>query len=95
MSLQSDNLEDQLLQSRILFLLSYGNTLDFNQLFDENELAETINMVYVASSISDARLTGLRTWLVMRITFQNLGAVNHHLHRTRWPYLKLSNYSLI
>lgn len=41
--LRNDNREDELLNSRILFLVSYDKTLDFNELFDNNDLAGSIN----------------------------------------------------
>ncbi|KAL8738381.1 MAG: hypothetical protein Q9181_000803 [Wetmoreana brouardii] len=41
--LKNDNREDELLNSRILFLMTYNTTLDFGELFDDYQLAESIN----------------------------------------------------
>ncbi|KAL8781328.1 MAG: hypothetical protein Q9194_000419 [Teloschistes cf. exilis] len=38
----NDNREDELLYSRILFLMTYNTTLDFCELFDDYQLAESI-----------------------------------------------------
>ncbi|KAL8695436.1 MAG: hypothetical protein Q9218_000014 [Villophora microphyllina] len=42
-TLQNDNREDELLYSRILFLLTYNTTLDFSEVFDDYHLAESIH----------------------------------------------------
>lgn len=38
-------------------MISYDKTLDFNELFDDNDLAESINLVLIASSQVEAQLT--------------------------------------
>lgn len=40
--LKNDNREDELLNSRILFLMTYDTTLDFTALFDHQQLAESV-----------------------------------------------------
>ncbi|KAL8927823.1 MAG: hypothetical protein Q9172_001196 [Xanthocarpia lactea] len=57
--LKNDNREDELLNSRILFLLTYDTTLDFSQLFDEYQLAESINQNILRHSKSYSK-TGRR-----------------------------------
>lgn len=42
---QIDNREDELLNSRVLFLMTYGTTLNFQDLFDSHQLAESIATV--------------------------------------------------
>jgi hypothetical protein len=42
---QSDNREDELLASRLLFLCTYGTKLDFTELFNKNDLADGISIV--------------------------------------------------
>ncbi|KAL8942060.1 MAG: hypothetical protein Q9216_001872 [Gyalolechia sp. 2 TL-2023] len=41
--LKSDNRDDELLNSRILFLMTYNTTLDFDDIFKDHQLAESIN----------------------------------------------------
>ncbi|KAL8809044.1 MAG: hypothetical protein Q9223_003498 [Gallowayella weberi] len=41
--LKNDSREDELLNSRILFLITYDTTFDFSDLFDNYQLAESIN----------------------------------------------------
>lgn len=38
-------------------MISYDKTLDFNKLFDDNDLAESINLVHIDSSQVEAQLT--------------------------------------
>lgn len=54
---QNDNREDELLNSRILFLMTYGTRLDFSALFDQQQLAESITAVFFLSSKLKAQLT--------------------------------------
>ena len=42
---QNDNRDDEFLASRILFLMTYNTTLDFNPLFDDYQLGDSINAV--------------------------------------------------
>ncbi len=42
---QSDNPDDEFLGSRILFLMTYDTKLDFDPLFDEYHLGDSINEV--------------------------------------------------
>ncbi|KAI4246519.1 MAG: hypothetical protein L6R40_001882 [Gallowayella cf. fulva] len=48
--LKNDNREDELLNSRILFFMTYDTTLDFSKLFDECQLAESIHLNIVRHS---------------------------------------------
>ncbi|KAL8674338.1 MAG: hypothetical protein Q9168_001267 [Polycauliona sp. 1 TL-2023] len=57
--LKNVNREDELLYSRMLFLLTYETTFDFIQLFDECQLAESINLNIVRHSKSYSK-TGRR-----------------------------------
>ncbi|KAL8854268.1 MAG: hypothetical protein Q9221_000982 [Calogaya cf. arnoldii] len=50
--LKNDNREDELLNSRILFLLTYDTAFDFTQLFDEYQLGESINLNIIRHSKS-------------------------------------------
>ncbi|KAL8871866.1 MAG: hypothetical protein Q9174_002394 [Haloplaca sp. 1 TL-2023] len=43
-TLENDNREDELLNSRMLFLLTYETTFDFDELFEDDQLAESINL---------------------------------------------------
>ena len=43
--MQGDDRFEEMICSRILFLLTYNATFDFNKLFDEHSLAESINQV--------------------------------------------------
>ncbi|KAL8709079.1 MAG: hypothetical protein Q9220_006100 [cf. Caloplaca sp. 1 TL-2023] len=43
--LKNDNREDELLNSRILFLMTYNTTYDFDELFEDYQLAESIHSV--------------------------------------------------
>ena len=43
--IKHDHREDELLNSRILFLMTYDTNLDFEELFDQHQLAESINAV--------------------------------------------------
>ncbi|KAL9605154.1 MAG: hypothetical protein Q9219_000088 [cf. Caloplaca sp. 3 TL-2023] len=42
--LKNDNREDELLNSRILFLMTYNTNLDFDDIFKNHQLAESINV---------------------------------------------------
>ncbi|KAG7002200.1 hypothetical protein G7Y79_00028g062210 [Physcia stellaris] len=42
-TLANGNREDELLNSRVLFLMTYGTTLSFHDLFDHHQLADSIN----------------------------------------------------
>ncbi|KAL8993398.1 MAG: hypothetical protein Q9169_006376 [Polycauliona sp. 2 TL-2023] len=57
--LKNVNKEDELLNSRILFLLTYETAFDFSQLFEEHQLAESINLNVVRHSKSYSK-TGRR-----------------------------------
>ncbi|CAO1596496.1 MAG: hypothetical protein LQ349_003735 [Xanthoria aureola] len=57
--LKNDNREDELLNSRILFLLTYDTAFDFSQLFEEYQLAESINLNIIRHSKSYSK-TGRR-----------------------------------
>ncbi|KAI4274318.1 MAG: hypothetical protein LQ337_004012 [Flavoplaca oasis] len=50
--LKNDNKEDELLNTRILFLITYDTAFDFSELFDEYQLAESINLNIVRHSKS-------------------------------------------
>lgn len=41
--IQSDNIDDEFLASRVLFLMTYDANLDYTQLVRENQLADSIN----------------------------------------------------
>ena len=43
--MQNDQRDDELLISRILFLLTYNTDLKFDELFEHHQLAESINEV--------------------------------------------------
>lgn len=45
MKLQSDNSEDELVTSRILFFSTYGTNLDFEALVKNHSLADNVNYV--------------------------------------------------
>lgn len=46
-SVQNDNREDELLTSRVLFLSTYDTKLDFDDLFNNHQLAESMNQVRI------------------------------------------------
>lgn len=56
---QEDNSDDEFLSARLLFLTTYDSDLDFNKLFEENSLGESINNVSWTTATSLSYLLGL------------------------------------
>lgn len=50
--MRQNSLEDELLGSRILFLLTYDTKFDFDKLFKDDELAYKINTVLLPAMLS-------------------------------------------
>lgn len=50
--MRQNSLEDELLGSRILFLLTYDTKFDFDKLFEEDDLAQKINKVLFSAMLS-------------------------------------------
>ncbi|ORY04127.1 guanine nucleotide exchange factor [Clohesyomyces aquaticus] len=48
--LKSENIDDEFLLSRILFLMTYDTTLDYEKLVNEQQLAESINLALARHS---------------------------------------------
>jgi Guanine nucleotide exchange factor synembryn len=44
--MQTDNIDDEFLIARILFLLTYGTDANFDALINENQLSESVNQVF-------------------------------------------------
>ena len=57
---KNDDRDDEFLCSRILFLLTYNTRVDFEQLLEQNKLAETINLQIARHSKSFSSKSGRR-----------------------------------
>jgi hypothetical protein len=57
---KNDDRDDEFLCSRILFLLTYNTRVDFEQLVEQNKLAETINLQIARHSKSFSSKSGRR-----------------------------------
>ena len=70
--MQQNSLEDELLGSRILFLLTYDTKFDFDKLFKDDDLAYKINTVLLPQCSRHKRtssLTAARILVLMQSIF--------------------------
>lgn len=94
--MQNDQRDDELLISRILFLLTYNTDLNFDELFEHHQLAESITQVRRSTNRVIGKLNDNRTLFVTQLeTMLRLFILFLYYQYYRSLYPRLSNYCSI